>query len=531
MRAIQCLDVILTQQCHEKGVKSGRSFFYRPDRPENLCDGYELWYGLFQAAILGQRLLLNIDVSHKSFPKPSDLVSLYEEVALGRYGRLSNFENLLKGAEVLYTPPKTFNQTPKQYKVNLVSQDNSRQYKFKADDGNMISVFDYYKSKQYTLQKPDYQLIHVGPRDGKIYLPIELCRMADNQVSNKQTGPRQVSEIIKHSAISSWERKKKILALFHYFHSKRTPIIEKFGITLGKEFIQIRATRLFAPKLEYAFNKTIKPENGSWRADNTKFFKTAPTNSELKWCVINLEKFLNEGLIRQMGQNLIRICKNTGVKIDEKPQFEIKKIDVRNISQTLGECASKYDFVIVILTQRGNTYPNVKQAAELEKGVLTQCIKADTVEKRANDSTLNNILLKLNSKLNGINQRIDAGSKTSIFSSDKSVMLIGADVTHPSPTQRNIPSIVGTCATSDPDCVRYNMQFRIQDPKKEIIVSMKDVVLEHLKIFFNDQKKYPSHIIYYRDGVADGQFEQVLNEELAKGMNLAFGEVSSCCFI
>jgi hypothetical protein len=44
----------------------------------------------------------------------------------------------------------------------------------------------------------------------------------------------------------------------------------------------------------------------------------------------------------------------------------------------------------------------VKQTAELNVGVLTQCLKSRTLQ-RMNPATCSNILLKVNSKLNGVN--------------------------------------------------------------------------------------------------------------------------------
>lgn len=49
----------------------------------------------------------------------------------------------------------------------------------------------------------------------------------------------------------------------------------------------------------------------------------------------------------------------------------------------------------------------VKQVAELKVGLLTQCLKSGTVRTKMNDATIGNILLKLNSKLNGINHILD----------------------------------------------------------------------------------------------------------------------------
>jgi len=53
----------------------------------------------------------------------------------------------------------------------------------------------------------------------------------------------------------------------------------------------------------------------------------------------------------------------------------------------------------------------VKQISELHVGILTQCIKVDTVRKILNsdlhNTTVKNILSKINSKLNGINHEFN----------------------------------------------------------------------------------------------------------------------------
>lgn len=53
---------------------------------------------------------------------------------------------------------------------------------------------------------------------------------------------------------------------------------------------------------------------------------------------------------------------------------------------------------------------SVKKISEMEVGVLTQCIKAKTLNKsldRRQSQTVKNILLKINSKLNGVNHTFD----------------------------------------------------------------------------------------------------------------------------
>ncbi|KAF4530839.1 hypothetical protein B566_EDAN018854 [Ephemera danica] len=82
----------------------------------------------------------------------------------------------------------------------------------------------------------------------------------------------------------------------------------------------------------------------------------------------------------------------------------------RSIENKLNGLRS-YDLVIVIVPDRGPTYATVKQKAELEFGILTQCVKSFTVSRKMNPATVNNILLKINAKLNGINHALHANSR------------------------------------------------------------------------------------------------------------------------
>lgn len=102
--------------------------------------------------------------------------------------------------------------------------------------------------------------------------------------------------------------------------------------------------------------------------------------------------------------------------------------------------AQKIHILFVVIPDSGPTYSRIKTMAEIENnfGVLTQCIKGGTIFRKRNDgSTISNILLKVNAKLNGTNHKL----QTSPILNDApgKVMIIGADVTHPSPEMKSIP--------------------------------------------------------------------------------------------
>lgn len=195
------------------------------------------------------------------------------------------------------------------------------------------------------------------------------------------------------------------------------------------------------------------------------------------------------------------------MSLQEKPTINT----FRHIDDTLRQMkAEKFDLVIVVVPNSGTTYAEIKQSAELKHGILTQCIKEMTIERRLDQSLVSNLMLKINSKLNGTNHKIAKNP----FVKLQNVMFLGADVTHPSPDQREAPSVVGVAATHDEFWARYNMQYRIQKSTVENIEDMDSIVTHHLQVYFRYQRRYPDQIIYYRDGVSDGQFPIVKRNEL-----------------
>lgn len=66
----------------------------------------------------------------------------------------------------------------------------------------------------------------------------------------------------------------------------------------------------------------------------------------------------------------------------------------------------------------------------------------------------------------------------------KPVMIVGADVTHPSPGQMNSPSIAAVAASHDKRAFKYNMIWRMQ-PKGEMIVDLQNIMVEQLMYFYS----------------------------------------------
>lgn len=58
------------------------------------------------------------------------------------------------------------------------------------------------------------------------------------------------------------------------------------------------------------------------------------------------------------------------------------------------------------------------------------------------------------------------------------------------------------------------MEWRLQSPKVEIIQDLEDIVHKQLLKFQKMTRIIPKKIFYFRDGVSEGQFQQLLECEL-----------------
>ena len=93
-------------------------------------------------------------------------------------------------------------------------------------------------------------------------------------------------------------------------------------------------------------------------------------------------------------------------------------------------------------------------------------------------------------------------------------MVVGADVTHPDPgSQGQKPSIAAVCASVDPEVGLFNTEVRLQDADQSVeeIIKLREMMSSLLLKFYQRNKgRKPEKIIFYRDGVSEGQFDMVL---------------------
>ncbi|CRK22159.1 hypothetical protein BN1708_013319, partial [Verticillium longisporum] len=177
-------------------------------------------------------------------------------------------------------------------------------------------------------------------------------------------------------------------------------------------------------------------------------------------------------------------------------------------------------FVIIRHANLGN-YERVKKSADCRFGVLTQVILSRHVEKNQGQYH-SNVAMKVNAKLGGTTCRVPHPNAKAprgqppFFS--EPTMIMGVDVSHAG-AGVNSPSMAAMTMSMDKDACRYaavcqTNGYRVEmlSPSNTNEMLTKLVRLWMTKLGSTDP---PRHIYFFRDGVSEGQFSQVIDIELA----------------
>ncbi|KAI8422656.1 hypothetical protein MSG28_006428 [Choristoneura fumiferana] len=432
-------------------------------------------------------------VAHKGFPKQQNLLqafisdfSMNPHKPIEQQPKNEYLTSFLKGLKVVaYIGGDTSRTGQKrEFIVNGLSEPADR-HTFRMDLPNgghkMITVAEYFqKVKNVRLQYPRLNCVWVGPKDKNIYYPMELLEVAYGHARNKQLNDKQLSTMVKQAATPPDERKRKIEEVIKDMNYTGNKDFKQFGLEISDKFFAVQAKVLPAPQLETGDPRVTTPRNGAWNAQ-----KLLKAETLQRWGFIVIEP--SSRFPPDYG-GIIAMIKSCGIQMGmtvTEPVVKHFNLQIKDLKNMLFKCLDEQvKFLFIVVSTRGKDYYHkVKQMAERDVGILTQCIKEFTAEKRMNPQTVRNILLKVNSKLMGINQALDNRSMPACLKQGR-VMVVGADVTHPSPEQ------------------------------KEMIVEFEDMMVEHLTLYRQRNGALPTKVFVFRDGVSEGQFAQVMNSEL-----------------
>ncbi|KAL3752385.1 hypothetical protein ACJRO7_013094 [Eucalyptus globulus] len=542
---IQVLDVVLRASPSEKYAVVGRSFF-SPDLglKGDLGEGLEYWRGYYQSIRPTQfGLSLNIDVSARAFYEPilvSDFVAKhFHRRDLSR--PLSDPDRIkvkkaLKGIRVEIT----HREYRRSYKITGVSNKPMTHTTFLLDEGEEKSVVVYFRDKyKIDLQYKSMPALLAGSDTKPVFLPMELCRIVDGQRYTKKLNERQVTALLRATCQRPYDREMSIRQMVDgNKYDDQLLLTTEFGMSVGKELASIEARVLPPPMLKYhetGRDATVGPLMGQWNMINKKMINGGKVDA---WTCVNFSR-LNGNMTRQFCDELVKMCSSKGMAFNP-PVLPIRDGQPHQIERVLADInresraslansnlpRKELQLLVIILPDMTGSYGKIKRICETELGIVSQCCQPRQAAKMSKQY-FENLALKINVKVGGRNTVLnDAILRRIPLITDLPTIIFGADVTHPQPGDDTNPSIAAVVASMDwPEVTKYRGLVSAQTHRQEIINDLYiqkqtsegkagGLIRELLIAFRRSTGHKPHRIIFYRDGVSEGQFSQVLLYEM-----------------
>ncbi|SAM03101.1 hypothetical protein [Absidia glauca] len=471
--------------------------------------------------------MINVDVSATAFyesgPLPDIVAKILNRRSVDDLRRgipdreRQKLEKILKSLKIVVVHrgvEKRF-----KYKITKLTPSSAENTVFKDEAGNEMTVASYFQKTYNKRLAAPYLPCVVVKKD--IFLPMEVCEVVPGQRHMKKLNEKQTAEMIKFTCQKPNVRANKINQGVSLLKYKDNPYIQQFGVTVKPEMATINARVLSTPKISYNASSqeaTFAPLGGAWNLRGKKVAKGANLGS---WSVVNFAGNIHDGMIQRFIRELCQTFIDTGLNVINR-QPPITNADPQgNVERTLKEAWLKAgnaakaqpQLIFCILPNTGvPLYAEIKRVSDTVIGIPTQCVQSKHIAD-AKKQYCANVCLKVNMKLGGVNLFMDAPQIP--FISSKPTIVFGADVTHPAPGDMNRPSVAALTASMDSFASRYASAVRVQANRTEIIADLANMVKEMLKTFYQSCGLKPAQILFYRDGVSEGQFEQVLKNEVA----------------
>jgi len=528
--AIQALDVVMRHLPSMTYTPVGRSFFQPPSGYDvhPLGGGREVWFGFHQSIRPSHwKMMLNIDVSATAFYKSQPVIEFLCEVLDVRDiteqrrplidSQRVKFTKEIKGLKVEITH---CGNMKRKYRVCNVTRRPAQTQSFplQLDTGQTVecTVAKYFQDRyKIKLQYPHLPCLQVGQEQKHTYLPLEVCNIVAGQRCMKKLTDMQTSTMIKATARSAPDREKEINSLIRRADFNNDPYLQTFGINVSNQMTEVQGRVLRAPTLQYGgrTRAQVVPQQGVWDMRGKQLYQGIQIRIWAIACFAP-QRTVGEEALRNFTQQLQRISNDAGMPIMGQPcfcKYATGPDQVEPMFRYLKNTYPGLQLIVVVLPGKTPVYAEVKRVGDIVFGMATQCVQAKNVNKTS-PQTLSNLCLKINVKLGGINNILLPSIRPAVFR--EPVIFLGADVTHPPAGDRSKPSIAAVVGSMDGHPSRYSATVRIHPHRQEVISELSSMVRELLVHFYKATRFKPTRIIYFRDGVSEGQFAQILSFEL-----------------
>jgi aubergine len=382
---------------------------------------------------------------------------------------------------------------------------------FKED---VISYKDYYSTrygkniidtKQFLLVSKAKERDRRAGKAELIYLIPELAR-ATGMTDEMRNNFKLMQDLSSYTRLNPENRVKALNKFNRRIQTteESMKVLEEWNMKLKQELITIPGRELSSETIVFGgSNQVAANPKGEWMLGRgMTLHKPIDIN---RWIAIypeamraDTEKFL--GVLKTS-------CADMGCTMSE-PMMLALDTDRQDLYigkiQEVAKRLPKMIFV-VLPTNRADRYSAVKKACLIDFGIPCQVVVKRTINHKSIGSIASKVAIQMNAKL--------GGQPWMIKLPVNGLMTVGFDVSHhPRDRSRSIGALVASMDLKKTGAF-YSITSSYRDGN-EMNVGLAHHMKKALEIYKETCDAYPDKIIFYRDGVGDGQVQYVMKQEV-----------------
>ncbi|KAF9484944.1 argonaute-like protein [Pholiota conissans] len=537
--AVNLIQLIVRQGPNQNHTNNGRAYFTGRDKKSIDRSGLELWRGIFQSVrpAMG-KMILTIDTSTAAVYKSGPLIDVALDFLnfpgprnvrnLQISERDPNFKRLEKFLKKLRIKVKTgVNGSKSRIKTIRGLVPEAGRVTFEKDDETTTVERHFAQTYGIRLSQPQIFGVRLTGKHSqhRDVVPAELCDIELGQLYRQKLPENLTSEMVKFSTMKPHVRLQKIMEGAVAYN--RSEYIVESGMQLDSKALTVQAKSLMPPQVAFAKGQSINVSDGKWNVLGKIFFQPGILNS---WALVNFcPERISPQACQKMAQDLGKACGDLGMRVEgfhgvypgnghnvENDLTRVMDTISRNFHGDLARISTT--ILIILLPQSAAAIrAAVKHWGDINNGIRTSCLRDGKI---LNSQYWNNVALKINARLGGINS-IGISPAMEQFK-QQPFMIMGADVGHPGPGVQK-PSVTSLVYSHDKHGAQYVAITGIQNPRTEIIENLRDFVGEALDNF-GSKNGPPRNLVMFRDGVSEGEYEAVAEHEI-KAIKAAIQDV------
>jgi eukaryotic translation initiation factor 2C len=559
LEAITFLDHLMREFPSRNLISIKRSFFHKDlEINAGLGAGVIAAKGVYQSIRPGQGgLVVNVDVANQCFWEENTLYSICLALALpnrehevilkmqkpapGRESMVyKNLQRLKKVRFMVDYRNISDKQKRKVFVVDQILRVNARDARFKAVDRKTgeekdVSVLQYFwDTYKVRLEYPHMPLVQAVGKNKPMF-PLELCNVVKGQKYPFKLSDVQTSSMIKFAVTRPGERAAAIAGGRSMLNWGADPILSGFGLKINPDMMQTKAKLLTAPRVEFGLRQAETPgTSGRWRTDGKQFVQPPPAGLHVFSVMIfndwgsPRDKVTPTEVTRFVG-DFLRLFKAHGGKVlKDRPAAQAEGnaqaipesvAKLWNQTRTATQGLEPQIMLFIVNGKVSHLYNRLKRQCDNRFGCVSQVMQSAHV-KKAQGQYISNVLLKVFAKLGGFGFRAlpaDGTLGTPYPWFNVPTMIVGADVSHGGPGSSQA-SIASMTVSMDRVGMRYWAGVHTNGRRTEMISSWN--IFDMLEPVFREWMStvgggvFPKHLIYFRDGVSEGQYQHVLQQEV-----------------